>query len=453
MSDKETNLINGGVIDIDVNRILKTENKDVDNIRYEIILHTEKDDIKLELVESIEVMRDYNKHIGDYTIIVFQMAGGEFAKRVYPHRDHMEVTVIKSWVDNTHDTVTNKYKGIIINQEDGLDAGLESKADETTLNETKLMKIEMQLMLRELEGLRSVYVDGIYKNSTIEEIIQAVIMDGASNIEVEGNPLDINIDVFPVNNTFSYKNLTIPTGVNLTDMPSYIQNTSYGVYNGAIGTYFQWYKDKYCMFVYPLYHTTRYDKERGGRLTIYHANSHKYDYVENTYAVDGDNISMLAGNNLNKKDLGTNKLLNLGDGIVDSASEEILNRNFEITDTGVNFDSSKQLSGVKIIDRKDGYTKNRFVGASSNMYTQRSATLMLTLANYIIPWKYSNTDLIYPGMPCCFIFEDSVRGLVKLKGTVQGINTRYTMSSKVHVSLLHVCVESSNVWADDIKDK
>lgn len=447
---KDTNLAAGGLIDIEVNKILETKNKNKDNIRYEFILHTEKDNITIEEVQYYDIMRDYNANIGDYATIAFNMPMGKFNKVVYPYRDYLEMTVIKKWTDNAYDAITVRYKFVLFNK-GGREASLTSKGSEQELDKAGMEIVEGQLVLRELEGLRSIFVDGIYKDITVKDLLIGLIGNTVKKIEIEGNAFNINIDVVEPANTTEYKNLVVPTGIQLIDLPSFLQNTDYGVYNGGIGTFLQMYNKKFTLFIYPLYSTMRYDEATGPTLTIFHTNTSKYDMVESTYRVEDKKISIIAGSNITSSDTGANRIMSKGDGLIASYPDAILDRNIEVSDDGITFDKETQLKGVAIVERNDKQNKGRYVGIDSNMFRQRTNTIRNTMATYMIPWQFSDPDLIYPGMPCCFMYEDSRKGLVKLNGIVNGIYTKYDNMKHVQQSLLVIMVESPNVYQEKKK--
>ena len=442
---KEKNLINGGLVDINIDKIIATPNVETDNSEYEIYLHTEELDLLIETPKTLDITRDYNTNICDFITIVFNIPAGTFAKKIYPFRDNLEMTIAKRFKDNKKPRVSTRYK-LILYVQGGMDASYFSKADQASLDESNIMSVTGQLLLREVYGLKEAYVDGIYKNCTVTDVIRGCIAQSCQLVELEGNKLQHNIDVYEANNDFLYNNLIIPTGITCLDLPSYLHIKDYGVYNGSIGTYIQKYNNKDMIFVYPLYSTSRYEDDANyPKLTIYHANSSKYDMIDNTYRVDGKNVEIIANSKTKSKDLGSNSLMDQGDTVVSSQAEQIFNSNFEVTDEGITFDSTKQLKGQSIINRRDGQNKMRYTD-ESNVYKQRAHVLRSTLAMYTIPWGYSNPDLIYPGMPALVVFEDSKKGLMKLYGTVQGISTFYDFKVKTHSSMLLVAVMSPNIY-------
>lgn len=441
-----------GLIDIDVNSIAMTHNRYTDNISYEITVHTAEDDYNVPYCLSLETMRNYNKDIAEYIVLTANFMIKDYVHYIFPYRDNLTCTVAKT-IDGV--ITSNYYKMVIIN-----DQGIANNKHLFRLSEASLdteggiVKIEAQLFLPEIEGLKNLYVDGIYKNITVEDLMYGVIGSNLSNIQIAGNNLDINVDIYTPANDYEYPSITVPTGVSLVNLPSFLQNTKQGVYNGCIGTFLQTYNDKLTLFVYPLYHTERFSSPRDDEvtLTIYTRGDNKFDAIENTWLLDGDSLKIIAGFNTKIIDNGSNALLNGGDSIMYSTPETILNGTVSVGDDDVTYDNTEQMSNIGIKERPDGITKTMYVGQNSNMYQARSLLLKSTMATYQIQWKFSMDCYIYPGMPCCYMYEDARLGIIKLYGIVQGIFTKYDFTQHTHTSLLYIAVQSPNVYRQDTTD-
>ena len=438
---------NRGFIQTEINKITKFDNPFKNNMEYKAIIHTPKDTIEIEYLESIDTMRNYNSNIADYVNIRFKMILGTYAKRVYEYRDNLVCSITKSFKDKYMDPNTITYKMVIISDGGGMETSQNvKKLSEDEMNKSGVVTIEAQLYLREVEALRSIYVDGVYKRITLKELMQGIFALSKNKATIDGQDMDYRIDVIEPSNQIEYQNLVLPTGLTLAALPSYLQGTDYGVYNGGIGTYIQNYKGNNCIFIYPIYSTERYEKnEDKNILTIINTNTTLYDVVENNWCITGNNISLLAGSKTSSDDPGTNALINGGDALIMSPPEGLFRKNYELTDEGIAFDEDEQLRGTTIKNRRDGIVRARYVGNESNMYKQRTQSIIATMATYKIPWNFSNIDIIYPGMPCCYMFEDANLGLVKLFGTVQAAYSRYNKQYGTESGIVVIKVKSHNI--------
>lgn len=427
-----------GIIRLEIDNILSEDNPSKAILPYTVTLHTKENDIVIERLVSIELLRDYNENIGDYILITFQMVAGEFMELVQPYHDNLEMTL--------QSKTTTRYKLLLRNNREGMESSMLSRFDREELNKLSILNIEGQLVLRELEGLRNTFVDGIYRTVTVKELIEGLYFDSASKVILEGTPLDINIDVVEPNNDITLQNHIIPTGISVLDLASYLQSVSPGVYNGAIGTYIQKYlynedsEDKFTVFVYPLYSAQLYTESSKPKVIFYFSNTHILNLVERTYSIEDDVIKIIVGTEVENFDNTNVDISSKGESIIATTPENILNRNIEIGEEDITYDKTKQLKGISLKKRSDGYVKSRMVINESNLYYQRSKLIRDTMIVYRIPWRYSNPDLIYPGMPCCYIFESSKGELVKQNGTIQLVFSRYDAQTNSWTTTLMVMV-------------
>lgn len=434
-----------GLIDLEVNKILNNPNTRKDMYEYEVWLHTEKDNIVVELLETIEWLKDYNTNITDYIVITFHLMGGDYIRKLYPNKDNLEATIIKINRYGTEGPMSIRYKMVLLNNDNGVEGSQYSKMSEDELNKTYKFKCEAQLVLREYEGLRSVTFGGVYKNTTVTDmVLHAYKTVQEKSLTVQGAKLDLRIEMEVGNNGYKYKQIVVPTGMSLVDFPTWLQNSEYGIYNGDIGTYFCTYLGNKSIFVYPLYSDT--SLSTGSTLLVYHANTSRYENVENTYAVDGKLVKLICGNNVTNEDQGSTPLINEGSALISNDPNTIMNRSFNVTDSKVEFDKDARLKGASIVKRRDGGEKAIYLGTVANMYAKRSVMLKNTMSFYQIIWRYCDFDLLKPGMKVTFIYEDEKYGITKLNGVVQSGYCRYQHNDHTQHGIVNLMVQNPNVW-------
>lgn len=441
-----TGYYTSNLIDIDINQIIKNNNIAKD-FSYQFILHTEDDDIELSQIESYETLQDFNNNIGDYNLLTFNIAMGTYIKKIYPNRDNLTFTILKTFNNTELEPQSAEYKFVIVNDKGSSEDSSHYKTmSEEQLNKSEMKRVEAQVYLIELEALRNSYIDGTFKNVTVQELIGFSYAKSNEELEVQGNPLNLKIDIAEPDNDMRYNNLMIPSGILLQDLPIFLQNGEYGVYNGGCGTYLQKYNNELTAFVYPLYSTKRFENTNDTKLMIYNPGNLKLNTIENTWTKDGDIIKIVAGSGVKVLDQGSSNLLDKGESLVASRPEQIFNRAGSISDEGILVDNSDTLNINSVTTRKDGISKSRYIGNESNMYKQRTQMVKDTMATYQIPWYFSYPEIIYPGMPVCYVFEDESRGTVKLYGSVQVLMTKVSQAKKTVNSLLIICVGSDNVY-------
>ena len=176
--------------------------------------------------------------------------------------------------------------------------------------------------------------------------------------------------------------------------------------------------------------------------------------LENTFIQKDDILKIICKSNITSHDTGENELIDGGSSIISSNPNLITNRNVNVTDSKVIYDKDSQISGTKIKDKKDKVNKDKYVGNQSNLYKIRSDYNKAMSAIYTLQWSFSNSELIYPGMPCSFIYEDNERDIVELKGMILNVYEVYEANTNTTNSLLTIAVQKPiNDPSNDVYNK
>lgn len=441
-------LFQGRLLETDIASIIANDLGSKDSLVYEVTVHTVDADIPVAALKNVEVMRNYSKYVGDYIVVGFNMYGGDFIKDVYPHRDNLEMT-ISVYDKITNVTVSdNRYKLVLINNNANVYGSKYMLSDREQLNRTEYIYVEGQCIDRVVEGLRLLQVEGIYENTNLQDIIMAELTEKINTLQIDGATPEFGIDIAEPSNPNLIDQLIIPTGIHALDFPSYLQNTVYGIYNAGIGTYIQNINNKPMLFVYPLYDVNRFDKVEK-KCMVFYAGNTAYNVMDNTYLEDGDVLKIIAGTNLTSLDNAENEFMSEGSGFIRTLPQQMLNRNVSVTDSSMNLDAESQLEGTKFKDRTDGVDKPIYLGNEVNMYKYRSEINKRSLGTYQFQWHFSNPELIYPGMPIQYIYEDDENGITKLTGIIHGIVTKYDNVIKTMSSLIIFMAKKPIVYNED----
>lgn len=442
-------LFQGRLIETDIKSIIATERPlQKDGREYEVTIHTADRDISVAALKTVEVMRNYSKHIGDYVLVGFNMFGGDFIKDIYPHRDNLEIT-ISVYNRYTNETISdNRYKLVLVNNNANVYGSKYTLSEREQLNRTEYIYVEGQCIDRMVEGLRLLQVEGIYENNTLKDIMLAELTEKINGLQIDGATPEFDIDIVEPINKDIIKQLILPTGIYALDFPSFLQNTCYGVYNGGIGTYIQYIDNKPTLFIYPLYDVNRFD-EVEKKCIVFYAGNNLYNAMDNTYKQDGDVLKIIAGTGLRSIDSGENEFMSEGSGYIRVLPQQMMNRNVTVSDDAMNLDSDTQLEGTKFKDRLDGTERPIYLGNEVNMYKFRSEINKRALGTYQFQWHFSNPELIYPGMPIQYVFEDDKNGITKLTGIIQAIGTKYDEALKTMSTLVIFMAKKPIVYNED----
>ena len=157
-----------------------------------------------------------------------------------------------------------------------------------TLSEENLNKLEMsisrfQCIDKCYESMKNFYISNVYNNSDVKSIMHNEFYTVLNNIKTASMDISkMGIDISEPDNKSIYKNTIIPFDTKILDLPSFLHEKEYGVYNSLIGTYIQYYGNSSIpnLYVYPVYDEYRVSAVPK-KLVIYNSNVAMYDMSRN----------------------------------------------------------------------------------------------------------------------------------------------------------------------------
>ncbi len=394
-----------------------------DNIHLTGEVHTVNEDVPIFKILQAENVRNYMKDTSEFFVVTAYMAAGDYLYRVYPYKDNLEVTIKQMWMttkgelDEDRPPKTNRYKAIFkpeMNPRGTNDPLSQRKIDD--LNRLAPVTIVLELQDRREEALRSKTVSGIYHDLKMEDVIRAATYYEVQKVKVEGKtPLEV-IDIVEPDNQQPYPHLLLPSNIFVEDLPGWLQEKAKGVYNAGIGSFFQDFEDKPSWFVYPLYNDQRFDKA-GKKLVVYDVPQDKMPGMDTTYRKEGDVLYVATTGNTGNLKTAHNRELSQGVGFRFADGESFMKKPVEITSDGVNAKRKRLNYEFANYDRKDQNPYSPTYQSTSNPYFMMSKNIAYQMSLHVVTWETSNPDLIYPGMPCRFVYADKDEK-VELDGTV-----------------------------------
>ena len=401
------------------NKATKVRRKEV-----KLILHTKKHDILIPYFVSLEIYEDFINHISDYILVTFMIPLGDFVKVIYPLRDNLEITIL-------NDYVTRRYKLIILN--DTANFARYANQTQEDLNKQELTKIEAQCLDRVVEVLRTKTDTGIYRDTTVKDVITHTLLDGLSSIRIDGEYQPTKLTITPPNNIRKYNHIIIPNATKVIDVPTYLQETAYGVYNGGIGLYYQ-QTNKYKLypnkeekgienhlFVYPI-HKTNIVNKAIRKLAIYKIPNTQLHQIQNSFVIDNDLLKIVVDETTDTIDTGDKEYMNYGEAFNTIDPNSVMNRPHKASKgqtPTINYNEHTYNQAIK--KREDGVSLSRTVNITDNMYRERSKILR-TLGSLIkFNWYSADIEFLYPGMPVLYTMMNSFNQVEQYQGILHHV--------------------------------
>ena len=400
------------------------------NIRLEATIHTEKEDFRPLKVLMLQNQRDYYKQTGESFHLIVLMAMGDYTWRLLPFRDHLEISLKTLYqhkngdLSATDPTREIRFKALIDTEKANPYAGGDtvSNMEIESLNiSSPPLEVTFELVDRCEEVLRLLQIDGTFPNVTMEQMLHGVFTHKANKTKVDGKAILQVTDVYPPDNKKTYPDLIIPSGTLLRDLPGYLQEKSKGVYTAGIGGFFQRYHGEPAWFVYPLFRLERFDEDCE-KLVIYSAPQEKFPSLDQTYRKEGK-VTYVVSTGVRKIiDDSRNPELNNGTGFRMSNAESMMLKPLEVKEEGLNANRNRLNWEASDGGRKDQLSVAPVRNSSANPYTEYSRVVSKNFSLVTLAWENSDPDVVYPGMPCKYVYMDKGK-YTETKGIIVKCNS------------------------------
>ena len=406
-----------------------TKDKKPIRAKYELILHTVKDDLEVNKFLSEDILRDYGSQVGTKGAVKFIVGLGTYVKKIYPFRDNLEVTIKRTILEEQGSKMeketkvkVTRYKAIFLSdQNSSASAQGYERMKEDTLNNASIVTVTLEVTDRSLEPLRVITTSGIYRVKKYEDIIRGVLQKESDTVLVDGKPSVNGVDIVPPDNDQIVRQTLIPSGTKLTLVPTFLQEKGVGVYTAGIGTFLQTYKDNKLWFVYPLYNHSRFDQDVP-KAIFYALPKGRHEQLDRTYIEDGKLLQVLLIADRNYTDQADLDNMNEGNGLRMSDATSYMHKPVEVTADGPKAKRTNLNTEVHYTNRTDGlnYAPVSSNRVSVNRYKEFSQVVARNTGTVTAVWENAEIDLIYPGMPCKYVIMGKDKP-VELKGTILGV--------------------------------
>jgi hypothetical protein len=391
-------------------------------------IHTKFKDFNVMHIASLDYIRAYTKNMSDSIHITFTVSMGDYVYNIYPFRDNLEMTITTATLESSSSKSkpipsVERYKAIFLIKENQIVTSSQlGGVDKATLDLTGVIEVKLQLQNRSAEPLRIMTISGTAKNVKVGDFLPSILYNEATKVMVDGKPSIDGIDMVTSSNTKVIPHVVLKQGTLLRKIPFILQNDVAGVFSADIGSYIQNYKGKMLWFLYPLYDLTRFSAAVD-KMVIYALPEGIYGGIDNTYITDGGLLSVLATSTKRYSDHGEANLMDHGVGFRMTDASAFMKKPIQIDANGPIGNPTNLNSYVGAKQREDGldYAPVSEKGISSNLMAEYSKISAKMVSYVDIVWEHSDFTLIYPGMPCQYVYLENGK-VVRLNGVVHHIH-------------------------------
>lgn len=347
--------------------------------------------------------RDYESSYGDVVVIEVVVGEGDYAYKLVPYRDALQVDFITQasyrGTDNEDLDRTRRvkrYRAVLMEQDNPALMGRDPQSsNEEDLNRKGFKSVQLQLFSEELYQIRLASVGRLYRQVTPAVALRSLLTETTNLVDKNNRQQIFGVDLVGGYNTKVRNHIVIPDGTALVDVPHLLQNKEGGIYAAGLGCYLQ---DGYWR-VFPAYDTTRYQRTPKA-LTVISVPPNRYFGAEQTFRVTTNQVVIVAAGAAEVSDEGLFEQLNDGNSVRFTDVEQLLQigQTSENRTTMSRSDSLFEFTGPEL---QSGITHAVWAAerATSNPFKHYSALALRNGRYMSVEWFHGDSSLLYPGMP------------------------------------------------------
>lgn len=389
------------------------------------------------VVRDITIKRNYHEgYYSDEMLIEVDMRPGDYDFLLWPYKDALEITLkrtplAESTGSQTLDQAvqTQRYRAIPLQmasgliQQDNIASGNKNTADNLTIKTAQFQLIDLVI-----ERIRMMSMGCVIRNSTPADAIGGLLKLYSDQTNVDKDISVQGVDIAPGSNAQSRTHIVLPHGTKVVDMPLYIHKYCGGVFATGFCTFLQnriWY-------VFPPYDLQRYhNTTKAKTLTVVNLPKNRLPSVERSYRVTDTQVVILANGETKHVDNSEFKAANDGNGVRFTLADNVMN-SFITVDNNRAI-TSRNNNNVEAIfeQRPTGLNQVTISNAriTSNIPYEKSKLAYRAGAFVAVSWEQALQEVIYPGMPLKYIYEQSGQ-INELYGCVVGAQYFVTKLNK-----------------------
>ena len=384
--------------------------------KWKAVLVADKFKVNVYYFNALSNNRDYVNQYTDAICLDLVLNDEEYQRIVVPNRHKLKIRLYKEPVAPL---TGNPKPGTIVSQEfvamlfDNSSSIMESNSLKNTgsaaAQKASLVTVRFFLLNKTIENLRLRTLGTTIRETPVGEAIRGILHQETSVAAAAVSEIYQGLDLVDGYNTVIKKQIMIKHGTNVIGEGGVIrkiEENSGGVYNAGFNYYYQ----KGYWYVYPPFSTTRFNNSKTKTLTIINVPQSRFPSIERTFRITPSQVIVICtGASVHQDNSGAAQK-NDGNAVMYVDSSKVYNDFFTMEGEDLMVDGRKNVNtfGVNEDQRttndKEVVMKNKGV---SSQYFQEFTKLSLRLGMIIgCKWENADPDLIYPGMPVCFMYLD-----------------------------------------------
>lgn len=373
-------------------------------------------------VERFAEVADFTKDRCTTYAIRVRLQPSIYFNKLVPFRDDLEFKMITS---SGTDRVIREFVAVPI-----VDRDVRSESNNTAatnleaLDVTELVAYEFQLIEKGFARIKNIPVGGIYPMGTPDAAIMNILERKTQELNIPGYDRYKGMYMhLPIDNTNKYRQIVIPGGTRMIDLPGILQNhPEYGVYTKGLGCF---YKQNY-WWIYPLFNVNLVDNHPRP-VDIIRVPQNKIPTLDATFYKSDTSMTIIAtgtsehedGADIRKQNDGVGKRVIMADAVAG--------------DTGYHYNNGRavttradKLQEYKLSDRRDGEEWIPIDRTpTGNVCKPLSENAMNEGEVVIVEWQNGDIGYLEPGQPVRFQYMYNDNEMMTRRGVLLGYRSDY----------------------------
>lgn len=395
---------------------------------WRLIIKANGKDIHAMYLNSTALTRLYTMNFADELLVEAVFVTGDYEQDIVPYKDQLEATLIKvpytsnlaGTVDRTKNVSTNVYKAQLLTGGNSATVSGDSPLaiNKGASNKFSISTVGIQLINPVIDSIRKVTFGTVFRDTRPIDAIRYVLAKVArpttadDAVNIQGVDIAIDPDTEP------REHIVVPHTTPIIEVPSSINSNVGGIYP----TGFHYYLQNRIWYVYPLYDYQRFEKAKR-TLTIMKIPANRLPSMERTYRWTPSQVIALTTKETKHMDISESEQLNGGNGVRFTDASQMMNL-YKVGGNKAVANAKDYVSEV-VADPRDDKSDMVMPGTSriTDKYNIEYSELARKAGSVIQTiWENANPELLYPGMPVCYVFMDG-KVAKQMYGTLHAVET------------------------------
>lgn len=355
----------------------------------------------------IKVTGDFVADCADYNTVSVNVSSTTYFQYLVPNADKLKFVLRQIEVDKNGNEVVGgerrsfQYKAVLYSSTEQKYVGKRRGYDASQEQLGNQLEVLIQLIPEVFDEMRKEYVGSSARACTQEELMGFWL---GLRLEDTGNVKPLKqteytglrgVNIVKPDNTKRYGQIILPENIKVKDLPLFLQNEMYGVYNNGIGRYFLngfWY-------VYPLFDHQRFTKEDKTVTIVVFPPDHFAD-LERSFYIKTNHLTIFTSKVVVVSDPTQKVFQNEGNATRFYSADGILNSGRIVKDGIVTSSAATLDNKISIKERDSGGNTYKYDGDFTSNTCKKLSTLSGALGTQImLTWNRSVPVHLHPGMP------------------------------------------------------